>query len=507
MLSFYLNSTLMAIVITIALAMILAYMTQRGTDNKDLGDIQECLYNLSHKNFIMPENMDIPEEIRGEIESLLIELKSNLKTQIKLSTELFFVCENLNILSQDNLSSIETITSSVEVADSNAVEQSHMLNKTNDLTQEVFLSLENIENDVIDKIEFITASINKAQKGIEDISIIEKRIDKSKAMAEKSSQQMIKLREYSDEIVNLTDMINSISKEINMLSLNASIEAARAGEHGKGFSIVAMEVGKLAKETEASAARIEKVIFTLKDEITLITDSIGEEVEYMNENYSVIKDTSQEFHDIIATLNLGKDSLEDIKQVTGENNAVIEEITGNIEKVTSFSEDIASHMVETAGQVTEQYSRSQYLQDVVEKISASVYEMQQFAVGEAMEKRMLKAAYYLKEHVKKEYLGKNKDMSNIEIQEILEEIGMDALYITNSSGDVIYTNEKSGIGLNLYDMDRSFSVLREGKKEYIVTPIKIRPEDGKVFKFLTVVDEQKRLYEVGLSLETLLQEM
>ena len=39
----------------------------------------------------------------------------------------------------------------------------------------------------------------------------------------------------------------------------------------------------------------------------------------------------------------------------------------------------------------------------------------------------------------------------------------------------------------------------------MATPIKARVEDGKLFKFLTVVDEEKRLYEVGLSLESLLK--
>ena len=92
-----------------------------------------------------------------------------------------------------------------------------------------------------------------------------------------------------------------------------------------------------------------------------------------------------------------------------------------------------------------------------------------------------------------------------DIEELLMKTGMDAIYITDPSGVVKYTNETSAVGLNLYEADRSFLILKEGRAEYMATPIKARVEDGKLFKFLTVVDEEKRLYEVGLSLESLLK--
>lgn len=53
-----------------------------------------------------------------------------------------------------------------------------------------------------------------------------------------------------------TESIQRISKEITLLSLNASIEAARAGEAGRGFAVVAEKVRELSDTTASAAADI-----------------------------------------------------------------------------------------------------------------------------------------------------------------------------------------------------------------------------------------------------------
>jgi len=66
----------------------------------------------------------------------------------------------------------------------------------------------------------------------------------------------------TDTIVNI---INDVSKQTNLLGLNAAIEAARAGQTGRGFSVVADEIRKLSYQSSESAKKINTMLKTIED--------------------------------------------------------------------------------------------------------------------------------------------------------------------------------------------------------------------------------------------------
>ncbi|MFA7534034.1 MAG: methyl-accepting chemotaxis protein, partial [Tissierellaceae bacterium] len=192
-------------------------------------EMMDYMVSIDSVDFHIPEGASISKDLREEIYNLNKRIMGKLKTQVEISTDVFFVSEKLNTLATESLETSENIAVSVETADENITNQSKMLRDTKDLTGKIHQSMDKIGEEVIDKIQFISGSIVAAQGGIEGITDIETMIKNSRDTLQDISNKTAELRDYSHEVVNLMDLINNISNQTKMLSLNASIEAARAG--------------------------------------------------------------------------------------------------------------------------------------------------------------------------------------------------------------------------------------------------------------------------------------
>lgn len=202
-----------------------------------------------------------------------------------------------------------------------------------------------------DKIKSMQDSSHKMDEGISSIS---KRIETVNTTV--------------DKVSNIVSVIEEISSETNLLSLNASIEAARAGDAGKGFAVVAQEIRVLSDNTNTELENIKQIISSLVEECrycvqasgTIVEDNAKQKEEIkavldefgsLDEQIQKTAEKADEIEELVtAMIELNDDitkSSNSLTDVSAANAAATEEMNANIEELNAMMHgvsEMAEHM-------------------------------------------------------------------------------------------------------------------------------------------------------------------
>ena len=229
-------------------------------------NIQVSLSTLAEGNYAN----DIPDDFKGDFSSIRDSL--------------------CNITDALNQTMVKMNRSSLEVADN----ARQLLSGSKEQTD--------VLSDMERNMAAISSSIDKNRDNVLMIEQCAEMATEKTNLGRDYMQDMLdsmsQIHESVNEISKVSLMIDNISRQTTLLSLNASVEAARAGEAGKGFSVVAEEIRELSTQTAQALKETSSLIERSAETIQAGLDTANQTARTFQE----ISDLTGQYRDISCRL-------------------------------------------------------------------------------------------------------------------------------------------------------------------------------------------------------------
>lgn len=265
----------------------------------------------------------------------------------------------LNGVSSEVAESLRAIHSTGEVLAQNSSSAASSVQETSASIEELNSMVKLNTQSAMNATELAQASTRSAQEGAEEF----KKLLTTMQMITKSSEQ----------IQEITSIIDDLAFQTNLLALNAAVEAARAGEQGRGFSVVAEAVRNLAQKSATAAKDINKLI---QESSGHVTEGMKSAESSDRALFSVLQNIEK-----MAQLN-SQISTASVEQATG-----ISQISQAVGIIDQSAQSQALSASEITRMTKHLYAQSEIMKNLVSEVSSKIG-----ATSETREPKSKKAA-------------------------------------------------------------------------------------------------------------------
>ena len=372
------------IAIVVLIAIIISFIMGRRL-MRPLVKVSTIIEDVANGN--IEADFSVVKESNDEI-GLIIEKMKELTQSLgsivgKIRTSSDTMSSNsyeLNDTSSQTLAANNEISKAVEDVAEGSTGMAASISKINENLLEMSNETKDI-NASVDEIKNQTTAVQDSSKIMNDK--IKSMQDSSHKMDEgisAISKRIETVNTTVDKVSNIVSVIEEISSETNLLSLNASIEAARAGDAGKGFAVVAQEIRVLSDNTNTELENIKQIISSLVEECrycvqasgTIVEDNAKQKEEIkavldefgsLDEQIQKTAEKADEIEELVtAMIELNDDitkSSNSLTDVSAANAAATEEMNANIEELNAMMHgvsEMAGHMNEESDGLKEALS-------------------------------------------------------------------------------------------------------------------------------------------------------
>lgn len=248
-----------------------------------------------------------------------------------------------------------------------------LANQASEAVKEASFSVEHV-NDSVSEVEYIVKESAElsiettrviSEKGIASVTDAIASMNKIETFVDSLNASITRLGAKSKDIAQIISVINEITDQTKLLSLNASIIAAQAGGEGKSFAVVANEMKLLSEKTAGFTREIENIIVTIQHEVKNVVQETGKTSITVHDGGRIVARAGDALQEILAASQKSTEMVERIEQASSEQSRGLEKI------VTAFKE-LQKLNFEVNRATTEQEKSTNYLVGGISSIKDTI---------------------------------------------------------------------------------------------------------------------------------------
>ncbi|MGB8451498.1 MAG: methyl-accepting chemotaxis protein [Anaerocolumna sp.] len=351
------RNSILAVGIIFSIAAVLGGFFFALNMTKDLKRVEKTMFISAKGDLTVTARTKRTDEI-GKVADSFNSMVKSIRMLIiqskKVSEEVSDTAEALSRISDSSSRTAKEISGAMNEVANGAGKQSEEV----DMSARIFQGLaDEIQNAVTSTNVMVSGGRNVKNytaQGIQAAKILDEKALEVISITAEVVGQISGLAKSITIISEFTDILNEISEQTKLLSLNASIEAARAGEHGKGFTVVAEEIRKLAEQSGRQTKKIETLANEILSQTKDSTEFVMKANDVIKEQAESAKASAESFGKIDVAMN---ELLQNIDKIMGVIQIIDQDkdsVLSSIKSIAAVSEVAAASSEEVSASTQEQ---------------------------------------------------------------------------------------------------------------------------------------------------------
>jgi len=286
--------------------------------------------------------------------NVMMEQITNLATQTKISADAVLnTAATLTEASKKTALSAKAIAVATEEIANGSTSLAVEAERGNDITMAINEQMKQVLSSNEEMVQSAYEVEQASGQGTAYMAELIEKTGKTEVMTREMVTKVDSLKDSTTSIVKILDVLNAVTKQTNILSLNATIEASRAGNAGKGFMVVANEIRSLADQSTQSIDVVAQITGRIQNEIVETVEVLSRAYPMFQEQIHSVKEANHIFENVQGQMSRLIRKLEEVMQSVQKLEAsqhVLNEAMSNVsavaEESSATSQEVASLSVE-----------------------------------------------------------------------------------------------------------------------------------------------------------------